>query len=666
MTMVTTISAASNLTCWVRSEEGFTACLPSLSGTLPHVEAVRVNGASRWVLPLGFSAELEPVLGGFLEALLVEDKGNPLPLQERRGQLVERLRCFLADTPFRDTRTTQLVLLELARQSGLMLSGELAQAQLRVPLQRLALFPSVEQGGKRRSVIREVLNAFDAAFSLCQGLRLGMARPNLYAALQSCPLVLSHSHARHAALLDMKMVGAELDIAVDGQLLEEVHVAIALAAKKMCASGELVLDASLQEELGQAPQSALLCSRQFGQVLSRLQSLLRVRDLVQGGVDKKRAKTLLSMKSTTALFGVMKQVHTSLRQYDCLRALVNCVLPVWLTSGGAFCGEGALERKVRWSFLRPRLQANPVCLSVVIIEVGDLESAVFQRSGREPGSRVPHALWDFWSDWASRAESVGGLAVRRGEHWVFAFLSEDEAEEFAGAIRKRCHPPFSLPVLEGEPALVFPGMEIDIELKRGFVHGACIGDTVGLWGAVLRRAPMALSRPKSSGLSILTETFTPEDSIESTGGAADTFIDSDFQLVDGGNSFGEDTGSTLDAFFLPPGEEVEDDWRFEGHAELGLSSEDVKSILKKYVCYEESPATWVFGVLSEGELKDRHSYADVQSQLHAYCLFVLDKHKEAFAPRTELFGPMPAAILPEPLDLELLQKAVLQVTGDEV
>jgi hypothetical protein len=136
---------------------------------------------------------------------------------------------------------------------------------------------------------------------------------------------------------------------------------------------------------------------------------------------------------------------------------------------------------------------------------------------------------------------------------------------------------------------------------------------------------------------------------------SETIIDEDFQVVDGSQQFTEEAESTLDGFFLPSRHLANKQTK---GVSIGLELSDLESIFKGYGHYADADGGWVFGKPGEGGVLDRHVYPGGLPVLDALCAFLLDKYKEGFAPRSDLFAPLPMGAELEELSKEALGLAL--------
>jgi len=635
---------------WVLSTEELVESQPDLVADWPRMESIQVGDDRFHGIPIVFSEDLEGPLCSFLVAAFDAALERSGSIGEAPERLKATLVALLVACPVQDSTSTQSLLLELARQSSAMFSGALRRERLGTPLKRLSGMPPAEQGLVRRRVVRRLIACLNSAVTEAREVRPRLRPPALFHQLVSCPLIFSHSSAQGEELKDLRLLGAELGIEVDGDLLHDLNCALEEAIRHQTERGSMAH--RVQARVAKTEiHPAVLRPEDLNLLFGSFQSELRVKDLLRRGLSKERAKSLLRMNSSGVLFEVYRQLHRQLRRFDVLAALASRILPIRLSSGGGFTAFGAVKSDVRWHFLRPRLQIDSIDFSVVSLSLGALIGAAVKREQRDEQPKAVPAFWGLWGGLVQEAEAEGGVATLRGDTGVAVFLSADQAQTFIRSAKEQLSLPMSLHYGSEEKAIVLPGVTVDFQCERGPVFGAWVGEHIVLWGPLFGRHVSVPNELDHGGFSILTEIGDAETELHTS----DTEFEAIYQGVDGSMDYADEALDTLDSFFLPArGSHQKQGEQFD----IGLSLEDVLVVLQGYGHYASADGQRVFGKPGDQVVNDCHAYPSGSTLLDATCAFLLDKYKEGFAPRADSIGELPSEMLLEALPADLLEEAL--------
>jgi hypothetical protein len=651
---------------WVEGLEDLVALQPNCLDLVSSLQEIPLSQGSILGIPVAFSDDLEGPLGDFLHAALGSALGEKIELAEPIATLKNCLVALLtmSPTPLSDGQTT--VLLELASQSASFLRGERQASRFAAYRGKITALSPVEGGRVRRKVVRSLVQCLHSAQKEANGFRLGLKSTVFFKQLVASPLIFSHSADLFAGADYMSVVGAELGIEVDGQLLQDLDAAL-IQSIRFHLQGKNFFSERLRGRFEGGPIAvAQLKPAELDRVLFSLQKDLTVRDLRRVGVEKERAKTLLRMGSTAGLFGVYRQIHYQLRMLDVLASWISRLCPIRRTVDGYSTSHGLLSPHVGWAFRTPCFSVDAQAFTVVQVRMEALAEAATSRCKADGNHTALAAFWGRWESLVQEVESAGGLATLRGGVGVAIFETDEQATVFSNSARSCFQIPIALPLGKNGDSIRITGVSVVVDQQRGLISGAWDGEAAVFWGSMFVATAPAPKESEREGFAILTEVLEKLEPVgpleeidapwpETLGGSA-------FQTDGEGQDF-EDLGeSTLDHFFMPARQVTTK--QKEGLS-IGLSLLDLKALLNEYSHYSNVDGDWVFGAAENGGFFDRHIYPAECSKVQAYKAFLLDKYKEGFAPRSDLFAPLPAGTQLLMMESPVLERALTEIEEGE-
>jgi len=654
-------------TCqWVGGLEALHELQPNCFSWLAMLEEVRLSEDRVWCFPICFTNDLQGPLDEFLHATLShslsQQVGNGKSASpEAADGLMACLVDLLMSSPSSLDQGHLQIFLELSRQSAEVLSGARPESRFQSLVDRLQSLGPVEAGLVRRRVVRGLIRVIQGALRAAQAARPQLGQLAVVDQFEACALVFSHAGVSQENAMCFAGVGAELGIAVDGQLLQELDTAVATSIQgHLKAKG--AFSQALRERLGSGPvQSVRLLPDQLARVLSGLQNSLSVRDLRRAGMEKARAKNLLWMQSIEPLVAVYQSVVSQLRSLDVLTAWTRLVLPVEVNRGALSTPLGPLVPQVSWAFRVPRVESLPTPFWVVKLQMGPLLEAASKRSLRDQNHKVLAAVWGLWESLVQEAEAVGGLTSFHGGAAAALFEQESQAAAFARSAKRWLQVPISLSVDSDRPPVRLTGVSVPVEQTQCDVYGGWSGGAVLLWGPIWGQSEPVRQESEREGFSILTEVLESKEiaaPVEERPAGAFDAVDWKESTEDKFESTLDTSESTLDNFFLPSKQVRQ---QINQGFSLGLSLSGLVELFREYRHHTTAHGGWVFGRPEQNQMTDRHVYSGDLSAVEAVKSFLLDKYKEGFSPRSDLTG-----VLPDELQLKAIEGALLGRALEEI
>jgi hypothetical protein len=647
---------------WVEGLEELVALQPNCLALVSSLQEIPLSQGSALGIPVAFSDELEGPVGDFMHAALRSALGDNVDLEEPRAALKNCLVALLTMSPssLRDGQTT--VVLELANQSAGFLSGVRQESRFATYCGKMMALPSDEVGQVRRKVVRLLVQCLHTAQKDASVCRPDLKSAVFFKQIVASPLVFSHSSYLLSDKDHMNVLGAELGIQVDGQLLQDLDAAVRQSIR-VHLQGKNLLSETLRDRF--ASDDPIVVARlkpaELDGVLFSLQKDLSVRELRRAGVEKERAKNLLRMGSTAGLFGVYRQIHYQLRMLDVWTAWTSLLCPIRRTADGFTSSHGLLAPSVGWAFRTPSLSVEPQTFNVVQVRMEALAEAVSSRCKMDGHHAALSAFWSLWESLVEEVESVGGMATLRGGVGVALFETDKQATSFANSARSRFQLPIALPVGNKGDSIRITGVSVVVDKRRGLLSGAWDGETAVVWGSMfVGAASTTPTESEREGFSILTEVVEKTEGVDAPW--AESVTDATLQKDSVGVDFDDMDDSTLDHFFMPARQVAK---KQGPGVSIGLSLSDLTDLFRDYRHYLNVDGEWVFGTAEDGGFSDRHVYSGEFSMVQAYKAFLMDKYKEGFAPRSDLFAPLQSGTQLSMMEKPILSRALTEIEEGE-
>jgi hypothetical protein len=647
---------------WVEGLEELVALQPNCLDLLSSLQEISLSQGSVLGIPVAFSDELEGPVGDFMHAALGSALGDTVDLEEPRAALKNCLVALFTMSPssLRNGQTT--VVLELANQSAGFLSGVRQESRFAAYCRKMMALNPDEVGQVRRKVVRLLVQCLHTAQKDANACRIDLKPTEFLKQIVGSPLVFSHASYLLSNKNHMKILGAELGIQVDGQLLQDLDAAVRQSIR-VHLQGKNLLSETLRARftIDTPIVVARLKPAELDQVLLSLQKDLTVRALRRVGVEKERAKNLLRMGSTAGLFGVYRQIHYQLRMLDVWTAWTSLLCPIRRTPDGFTSAHGLLAPCVGWAFRTPCFSVEPQSFNVVQVRMEALAEAVSSRCKMDGHHTALSAFWSLWESLVQEVESVGGMATLRGGVGVALFETDKQATSFANSARACFQIPIALPVGNKGDSIRITGVSVVVEKQRGLISGAWDGEAAVVWGSIfVATASTAPAESEREGFSILTEVVEETEGVDAPW--AESVTETPLQKEKVGMDFEDMDDSTLDHFFMPARQAAKQQGQ---GVSIGLSLSDLTDLFRDYRHYLNGDGDWVFGTAEGGGFSDRHVYSGEFSMVQAYKAFLMDKYKEGFAPRSDLFAPLQSGTQLSMMERPILSRALTEIEEGE-
>ncbi|MCB9760936.1 MAG: hypothetical protein H6739_13945 [Alphaproteobacteria bacterium] len=482
------------------------ALAPDLAADAPVLVRMPLGGGWAEAFPVAFARVLGPPLCGLLLAQLApygqekppEDPSRLSPQELTSDPLVRALASLLVEAAALGPRSQSLVLLELARQSASVLSGQHAGlqrfmrtgdlAQVRDTLKRLEeRSPDVARSALR-GVGLSLSARIGAAWSLAAQVDPSIRPTRLYQALARNRLAFVYAAGTLEAPAAFEAITTIRDLRSDPGTLGLIHRAVAEAVRSGLGRDGVAAQ-GLKDLAGERTRvDALALDPDIAEwALHALDALTDAKALTKAGVPKDVAKSMLHGEGVAAMAASYREALEVLREWDLLSAAAQLAVPVWSERGSWGSTLGELSGAGPWALLGPRGRGGVIEVHAVVVFRGRLLEAIAAKV-RESGSPAPRAaaqrLWLSLRDEAARRSGVLGR-----EPWVAAFTRADDAEAFKKTVERVFDPPIRIePGALGEPFTLSEQYRPDIELRSGQVLGGWDGRSLVLQGGPLEGA----------------------------------------------------------------------------------------------------------------------------------------------------------------------------------
>ena len=429
--------------------------LPDIASDGPAAAPLVIDGAPWRGFPAAFAEQLEKPVGEFVLARLQEyAAGGQEELADVSGErliedtLVQAVGRLLVESAPLGRRSSSLVLLETARQSSRLFSGETSQLRSNLPslaqqIDRLHLAQDdAESRGSALSRFAWSLAArLSLAWTLAGRLDPRVQPSRLYQGLVQNRLALVASRGSIQLPRDLVLASRVAGGRAQASTLNATYAAVVVGIEKAMGGDTSDAARALRDLIGRGRDARSLATdpRLSAFALLSLSELVDKGELTQAGVAAAHAKSLLDTSSASALGAEYRRACETLRGWDLLTAVAGRCLPVKVMGGAATTPQGKLSEKRPWGLLSPR--GVVATAHIVLVRRAEIDEAVSKKF-EQHGAALFGALDRVWRELAEKAQGLGG--VTSAERWLAAFPDKASADKFAVEAERAFRPPIRL------------------------------------------------------------------------------------------------------------------------------------------------------------------------------------------------------------------------------
>ena len=509
---------------WLRSPEEALALLPDIGVDAPaHVKMI--EGRDQYTgFPVAFADRIREPLAEFIVNRVseqVEGRGGEQlrdlsPDKLGRDELVLALANLLVEAGELGRRSTSLVMLELARQSSLLCSGDMGGVERRMPavqsqlgryLPKLASMEPEARGAALARVAWSLSARLSFAWAMAGKINPHVRPTRLHQALvgNKAALVVAHGHLDLPR--DAAMLAALCGIKTAREQLEAVHVGVTAACRHAFGTDTPAAKA-LRDLAGTRsdPASLALDPGISNWVLNGLEDIAPTRVLTSAGVGRAQLRILTDRRAIPALAAAYARVCRVARGWDVLSCAANRAVPVEISDKKIRCAMGDLHGQP-YRLLAPRGKDFNRETYIVGVNREHLFEAAAKKAG-DRGVAVYAALSKRWVSLAENATHGEGAISSPNGAWFAAFPTGTAAEAFATEVDRRFRSPIQLDLAPLGPVVSLDSnATVVVRIEGGPCIGGWDGETLNIRGGAVDRAMGSADEGAHAGLAAIGAEF---------------------------------------------------------------------------------------------------------------------------------------------------------------
>ncbi|MCP4804728.1 MAG: hypothetical protein GY884_05195 [Proteobacteria bacterium] len=475
------------------------------------------DGVDRF--PVAFADVLRAPVAEFMAARLseqIEDGvgeqiGDITPERLASDKLVLALSSLLIEGAELSQRSSSLVMLELARQTAAISSGNVADLGRRYPAQkaqldrllpRLAKFEPTKRGAALAKVAWSLSARLSFSWAMAGRLNPAVRPTRMHQAIVRNKLALVVAHGGLELPRDLGLVAAVSGVRTSQEHLNAVHAGL-VGALKHALGDDSAAAKTLRSLAGTRKDAHALALDPAiaGWVLNALKDVAPSRVLQSAGVDRDQLKVLTDRRAVPALASAWQRMCRAIRTWDLLTTAASMCLPIDLSTGTARSVMGELRDGRPWSLLVPKGQGGHQEVHAVVVDRSQVYDAAVAKAA-DRGVAVFAALSGVWTGLRDEAESSGGVLSPVSGPWFAAFEEVGAAREFKRTVERRLRAPIQLDLAPLGPVVsLASGASAMCTVVSGTAIGGWDGSRLYLRGPAVDMAggEAPLGQPKAGG-----------------------------------------------------------------------------------------------------------------------------------------------------------------------